>query len=118
MGLDVTEIKNYEYYVFSSRDSVSVNAQIDVFRGDKTYLAGLKFAKDPAAPLPPPALVHSFYFLYYTYQDLPVIVDMLRNEGPVFLFYNDFWGTISAWLSTSAEPVGEGETTQPRAPTH
>jgi hypothetical protein len=38
--------------VFSSRDSVSVNAQIDVFRGDKTYLAGVKFSKDPAAPVP------------------------------------------------------------------
>ena len=33
MGLDMTQIKNYEYYVFSSRDSFSVNAQIDLVRG-------------------------------------------------------------------------------------
>jgi hypothetical protein len=33
---------------------------------------------------------------------------MLRNEGPVSVFFNDDIGPSSR-ISTSAEPVGDGE---------
>jgi hypothetical protein len=49
------------------------------------------------------------YLLAYTYADLPVIIDMLRNETPVFLVV-DPTGAVDNWrISTSEEPVGEGE---------
>ena len=37
----------------------------------------------------------------------PHCVDLLRNESPVNFYYND--ATNVALLTTSLEPVGEGE---------
>ena len=50
----------------------------------------------------------SQYLIYYRYSDYPVIIDMLRNEKPIFFIYQPE-GTNNSRLSTSSEPVGEGE---------
>ena len=46
--------------------------------------------------------------LYYRYEELPVIVDMLRNESPVYLLYYDT-APINSGISTTMEPIGEAE---------
>lgn len=38
----------------------------------------------------------------------PTMIDMLRNEGPVFFYYDDSYN--SAFFKTAPEPVGEAET--------
>ncbi|MDX1686121.1 MAG: hypothetical protein R3275_12865 [Saprospiraceae bacterium] len=43
--------------------------------------------------------------VYFRYEQFRDIVDLLRNEEPVYLFYS---GQL-AYLTTSREPVGEGE---------
>jgi hypothetical protein len=45
--------------------------------------------------------------LFYTVREFPTVIDMLRNEKPVYLIYD---GQVSR-VSTSLEPVGEGELT-------
>ncbi len=47
-----------------------------------------------------------FYRFYYRQHDYPAVVDMLRNEGPVYAR----WFNTSGALTTSTEPIGEGET--------
>jgi hypothetical protein len=71
-------------------------------------LEGLKQLPDcPTEPWPPaerpPSGQHR---LYYPFSSLPMVVDLLRNEKPVFLVWA---GAAGSRLSTSPEPVGEGE---------
>jgi hypothetical protein len=100
------EIKKYKYYTFSSRDASTANTVI-LFYGDTEYLGGAFFSNDDEAPLEPAVKHPSGVFgLRYRYADLPVIVDMLRNEKPVYLIYS---GEQNTRISTTSEPVGEGE---------
>jgi hypothetical protein len=38
-----------------------------------------------------------------------VLIEMLRNEAPVYFFFNDDNGFPNARISTGQEPVGDGE---------
>ncbi len=55
----------------------------------------------------PPAseLSGDHYRFYYRQEDYAAVADMLRNEQPVYLR----WFTHSGALTTSSEPIGEGE---------
>jgi hypothetical protein len=100
------EIKQYTYYVFSSRNASEGNAALLLY-GDKGYLGAASFSNDPATPLKPAQKSASgFISLYYRMSDLSVIVDMLRNEKPVNLIYD---GSQNSRIATVSEPVGEGE---------
>jgi hypothetical protein len=103
------QIQSYQYYTFSSRDSTNPpSAVILLYDVNGTWVAALWFVKDPGA-LPAASQAGAQYILAYSYADLPVIVDMLRNEAPVSLIV-DPQGLVENWrISTSAEPVGEGE---------
>ncbi len=102
---DTVEIKKYEYYTFSSRDNSLANSVILLY-GDGGYIGGAFFSNSPDPLKPAEKFPSGVYGLYYHYADLPVIIDMLRNEKPVYLIYSD--GNNSR-ISTSQEPVGEGE---------
>ncbi|MET0417041.1 MAG: hypothetical protein ABW022_13570 [Actinoplanes sp.] len=109
MAITVIQIQRYQYYVFSSRDSsTSPSTVILLFDPANTMVGSLFFVKEPGS-LPPASEFGGRYLLAYSYADLPVIVDMLRNETPVYLIV-DPAGLVVNWrLSTSEEPVGEGE---------
>ncbi len=102
---DTYEITNYTYYTFSSR-----NAWVDtviLMYGATGYLGGI-FFYEPSDTLPnaqqftPTGPIG----LHYHRTDLAMIIDMLRNEKPVYLIWD---GGQNSRLSTSAEPVGEYE---------
>ncbi len=99
------EIKNYEYYVFSSRENSIANAVVLLY-SDAGYLGGAFFGNSPEPLKPAEKSASGVYGLYYAMADLPVILDMLRNEKPVYLIFD---GPANTRLSTSQEPVGEGE---------
>jgi hypothetical protein len=40
---------------------------------------------------------------------LPHLIDMLRNEKPIFVFFNNDGGLGNSRISTTDEPAGEGE---------
>lgn len=100
------EIKRYTYYLFSSRNG-SISNGVILFYGATKYLGGAFFGNDPDKPLDPAVKYPSgVYGLYYRMGDMPVILDMLRNEKPVFLIYD---GDQNSRISTTEEAVGEGE---------
>jgi len=100
------EIKSYTYYDFSSRDSGS--KCIAVCTGDVGKTVYVHFM-DSTGDLPTARKIDDNRFiLYYRYADMPIIVDMLRNEKPIYLIYVPE-GTNNTRLSTGSEPVGEGE---------
>ena len=49
-----------------------------------------------------------FIGCHYRWEDFPQVLDLLRNEEPVFLCWGEL-GETYAWIGTSKEPVGEGE---------
>ena len=108
MAVTSIQIQNYEYYVFSSRDSSNPpSTVILLYDSNNTSVAALWFVKDPGTL--PTAQAGGTYVLAYSYADLPVIVDMLRNETPVFLIVDPTGPVVNWRISTFEEPVGEGE---------
>lgn len=103
---DYLEIKRYDYYVFSSRETDEYLAVIR-FYGSTAYIGGAAFSSDPSTPLKPATKSASgIVGVYYRMSEFPVITDMLRNEGPVYLIFD---GERNSRVSTNPEPVGEGE---------
>ena len=102
---DVIEIEQYKYYTFSSRDSSTANSVV-LFYGAEGYIGAAFFSTDDAPLEPASRSETGIYGLHYRYTDLPGIIDMLRNEKPVYLVYNS---DVNSRLSTTMEPVGEGE---------
>jgi hypothetical protein len=102
---ETIEIKRYQYYTFSSRDSSIANSVILLY-GNAGYLGGAFFGTSDEPLKPAEQFPSGVYGLYYDNRDLPVIIDMLRNEKPVYLIFN---GAENTRISTTAEPVGEGE---------
>ncbi len=102
---DVIEIKRYEYYIFSSRESSPAHSVILLY-GDRGYIGGAFFSSSDEPLAPAEKFPNGVYGLYYRRADLPIIIDLLRNEKPVYLIFS---GGNNSRLSTSQEPVGEGE---------
>ncbi len=102
---ETVEITRYEYYTFSSRDS-SIAQTVILLYGADGYLGGIFFSTEEQPLKPAEKFPSGVYGLYYDYQELQIIIDMLRNEKPVYLIYN---GELNTRLSTTQEPVGEGE---------
>ena len=47
------------------------------------------------------------FYVSYRYAQLANVVDLLRNEKPIRFFFRD--DTMESYITTSDEPVGEGE---------
>jgi hypothetical protein len=109
MATTAIQIQNYQYYTFSSRDSSnSPSTVVLLYDQANTMVGSLWFVKEPGA-LPTAQNSGSLYLLAYSYVDLPVIVDMLRNERPVYLIVDPTGDPVNWRVSTFEEPVGEGE---------
>ncbi|MCI0436634.1 MAG: hypothetical protein L0271_23800 [Gemmatimonadetes bacterium] len=104
---ETREITQYAYYLWSSRPDNLVQANIAMY-GSAGFMGALWFYHE-SHPLPDPTR-HSagVYSLHYPMSAFGPIVDMLRNEKPVFVHWNDSF-PVNTRISTSPEPVGEGE---------
>ncbi|MGE5139342.1 MAG: hypothetical protein ACM3JD_07770 [Rudaea sp.] len=80
---DTVEIEKYEYYTFSSRDN-SIASTVILLYGDSGYLGAVFFSSSTDPLKPAEKFPSGEYGLYYHSADLPMIVDMLRNENPVY----------------------------------
>ena len=109
MAITSIRIENYQYYAFSSRDSSSPpSTVILLYDPSNTWVGALWFVKESGA-LPTASESGGRYLLSYSYADLPVIIDMLRNETPVYLIVDPAGSALNWRISTFEEPVGEGE---------
>ncbi len=105
MPSEVFEITNYQYYQFSTRESsTKAVATCSAADGKRVYL----YFNDGPNALSEASKSGNNYFLYYRYADMANIIDMLRNEKPIYLIFVPE-GTNNTRISTMNEPVGEGE---------
>lgn len=101
------EITTYKYELRRMRSS---SVGVAWLSSAERLVCAIAFV-DGTGPLPPlrhsPSGVVSFALRA---SSLPVVIDMLRNEKPVYFTWGKERGYAS--VSTAAEPVGEGELLQ------
>ena len=73
---------------------------------DSVFKGRLYFYKD-GTTLPPSEIISNNIQLNFSEQSFSEIMDLLRNEKPLFIHLND--RTNIGWLATNREQVGEEE---------
>ncbi len=105
------EIQTYTLDIYSggsNEKDYAYRAVIGLYGTDGPIIGGLYFHRDAnTLPKSDAQDVSGYVWCHLLWSDYPSILDMLRNESPVFLRYLDSWAMAS--LTTSPEPVGEGE---------
>ncbi len=98
----------YMYSVYSGRYETTGNPSAIHLYNSNTLVASLYFNYDASNANRDPVLSGSRVILYYHMSMLDTIIDMLRNEDTVSLFYNI--DSKLGYLNTGKEEVGEEET--------
>ena len=101
------EIKKYMYYLFSSREDAS--PVIYLYDKHNTHIGYVYFKSDGNPLDAAKVFSNGKYALFFRRSLFTDVIDMLRNESPVYLHYVPE-GENNTRLSTSPEPVGEKET--------
>jgi len=101
------EIKKYSYTLFSSRQNTDEVVSVIMLSSDSAFYGYIHFLTDGSV-LPKAEKKYGLYYLYYHQHNLPVIIDMLRNEKPVYLLYIED-DHNNCRITTMPEPIGEGE---------
>jgi hypothetical protein len=64
------------------------------------------------AALPADTVVNNQAQLHYHLDDFQNAIDLLRNEKPIYMYYNGSGGGFENGIRTMSEKVGEGELSQ------
>ncbi|MBQ0734536.1 hypothetical protein [Aquimarina celericrescens] len=100
------QVATYTYYNWSSRGNGKTNL---ILRGTAGETCSVWFREDPNEVLPEATQSGSYYAFYYHHYQLQHLIDMLRNESPIFVYFNNDNGFNNSRISTADEPIGEGE---------
>lgn len=101
------QVSTYMYYNWSSRDKGKTNL---VLKGSGGESCSAWFYEDETASLPKATkIADGSYNFYYHHSQLHHLVDMLRHEKPIYVYFNDNGGWNNSRISTTHEPVGEGQ---------
>ncbi|MFO1316829.1 MAG: hypothetical protein U1F58_14620 [Burkholderiales bacterium] len=105
MATDSFEVATYQYYDWSSRKTGKTNL---ILKGaGKT--CSVWFVEDETASLPVATEVApNYYAFHYHHSQLAHLIDMLRNERPIYVFFDNDNGFNNSRIATTDEPVGEG----------
>jgi hypothetical protein len=100
--------KEITAYRYDFRNLPDENVAILLLFNNNDLLCMAAFIDEDKQELPPPHEgANGVVFVSYRYKWLSNIVDMLRNEKPVFFDWNR--QEQLAFITTSEEPVGEEE---------
>ena len=92
-------VDTYRLYLYASRRSAVI--RLEEAGGPKH--AHLYFRE---GDLPGNSIAGAFYVLYYPYSFFPVMMEMLREEEPIYVHE---YGVHNIYVGTHEEPVGEDE---------
>ncbi|WP_282081090.1 hypothetical protein [Aquimarina algiphila] len=104
-------IKKYDiaYYGGGNNSKNYAYRAIIGLRRDNGSLIGAAYFHRDASTLPNTDSISGsgYIYVHYSESDLERIVDLLRNEEPVYVRYVPGWEMAS--INTSLEPIGEEE---------
>ena len=109
----VEEVKKYNVAYYAGGKNTTgyqYRAIIGLRRDDGSIIGGAYFHRDPTTmPDSDDQTSSGYVWCHYTWEDFAQVLDLLRNESPVYVRYvAGIWNIGS--ITTSHEPVGEGET--------
>ena len=98
------EVGTYRLYQYSGRE-VGTKAVIRLEESGGSHALHAYFTT--SSPLPSNTISGSFYFLYYPFDMFSTMMEMLREEKPIYVHE---YGAANIYVGTHQEPVGEEET--------
>ncbi|HEY5807257.1 MAG TPA: hypothetical protein VIT67_04790 [Povalibacter sp.] len=101
-----TRIETYE--VFYSANTFSPRIGL---KNAGNFVGQLIFHPNGTA-LPADTIVNNQVQLHYHLDDFQNAIDLLRNEKPIYMYYNGSGGGSENGIKTMSEKVGEGEISQ------
>jgi hypothetical protein len=72
---------------------------------------GQMIFKPNGTALPADTIVNNQVQLHYHLENFQNAIDLLRNEKPIYMYYNGSGGGFENGIRTMSEKVGEGEIT-------
>ena len=101
------EVKKYAATLFSGTN-LRFNQRIFLYRADGNFAAEVYFYEE-GVTMPPPSGPAASGSITLTYRSnrFDSVMDILRNEKPVYVYYDEGGG--NGGIATHVEPVGEGE---------
>jgi hypothetical protein len=111
MAITTTEIARYSVNIVSEGDLNQFAATVWLYGTNTQTIGFLRFYRDGVAmPANEFRTDLGYPIMSFRADALPAIVDVLRNEKPLFLTWFDYSPTPRfGTLGTSREPVGEAE---------
>jgi len=108
------EIKRYIVHYLAGGKNVSSRdprrAFINLLGEDGKSVGFLNFYRNPESMPDKDRYDPTFGAqLYYSWQDFPQVIDLLRNEKPIYLRYFETSIAGDLLVGVEPEPVGEGE---------
>ena len=98
-----TRVDAYEVFYSSNSFAPRIGLKsAGVFIGQMIFMPN-------GSQLPPDASTNGQVNLYYRLDDFQNAIDLLRNEKPIYLYFNGAGGGNENGIKTMAEKVGEGE---------
>jgi hypothetical protein len=108
----IEEIKKYSVSYYGGGKNTAgyrYRAIIGLRHDDNSFIGAAYFHRDPVTmPDSDDQSSSGYLYCHYTWEDFPQILDLLRNEKPVFVRYVAGGWKIAS-ITTSMELVGEGE---------
>lgn len=96
------EFDSYKFWYYGKNQH---RIQVQLYQGDD-YVGTLDFRD--ADPIPDNELSGDFIRLSFQKNDFSNVIDLIRNEGPLFAWINPK-NLIGGIATSENEPVGEGE---------
>ena len=101
------EIKSYRIFLDSGSQKHRSFTTINLFDTDDAVIGSIQFYEEKFEEFEPQDLDH--IYIQYPIFKFSFIVDILRNEKPLFLgYWENKYGKYGR-ICTGKEPVGEGE---------
>lgn len=103
--MPATQVSDYHVLFYGGPDGYQTNrAQIALYGNDGRPAAFLRF-NDEGMAFENDSLLGDIIRMHLPSEMFSNVIDVLRNEQPVYIY----WAQNRGFLSTSKEPIGEGE---------
>jgi hypothetical protein len=107
-GVVMSQMRIDAYEVLYSANGFSPRIAL---KNAGNYIGQLLFLPNGAA-LPADTVVNKQAQLHYHLEDFQNVIDLLRNEKPIYMYYNGSGSGFENGVRTMNEKVGEGEILQ------